>query len=143
MCIRDSSRLLVEFANPVAGDEMARGIDRDERFHHRLVVDLADWAGNFIDLEFAPAATARRIGNRHCGHQLLGIRVLRVLEDRTPRADFDDLAEIHHRHPVADTLDDRHIVRNEDEGDAEVALQIDQQIDDLRLDCLLYTSRCV
>ena len=46
------------------------------------------------------------------------VGVLRVLEHRAARADLDDLAEVHHRHAVADALDHRHVVRDEQVGDA-------------------------
>ena len=65
---------------------------------------------------------------------LLRIGVLRVVEHRRARADLDDLAEIHHRDAVADALDHRHVVRDEQEGEAEALLQVEQQIADLRLD---------
>jgi hypothetical protein len=58
--------------------------------------------------------------------------VLRVLEHRAARPDLDDLAQVHHRHAVADALDHRHVVRDEQEGDAELGLQVEQQVDDLR-----------
>ena len=47
---------------------------------------------------------------------------------------FDDAAEIHDGDTVADVLDHRQIVRDEQIGQAELALQIHQQIEDLRLD---------
>ena len=48
--------------------------------------------------------------------------------------DLDDLAEVHHGDPVADVADHREVVRDEDVGEAELALQIGEQVDDLRLD---------
>ena len=57
-----------------------------------------------------------------------------MLEHAAPRADLDDLAEVHDRDAMAHALDDGHVVRNEDVGDAELGLQVEQQIDDLRLD---------
>ena len=47
--------------------------------------------------------------------------------------ELDDLAEIHHRHAVGDVLDDREVVRDEQVGEPAIALQILQQVDDLRL----------
>jgi hypothetical protein len=47
---------------------------------------------------------------------------------------LDDAAEIHHGDAVADMGDDRKVVRDEEIGKAVVALQVDQQIDHLRLD---------
>ena len=60
--------------------------------------------------------------------------MLRIFEDGAARPDFDDLPEIHHRYTVADALDHGHIVRNEQEGDPELLLQVEQEIDDLRPD---------
>ena len=48
--------------------------------------------------------------------------------------DLDDAAEIHHGDPVADMLDHREIVRDEQIGQPELVLQVHQQVDDLRLD---------
>ena len=48
--------------------------------------------------------------------------------------DLDDAAEIHHRDAMADMLDHGEIVRDEQIGEAVLALQVDQQVDDLRLD---------
>ena len=45
-----------------------------------------------------------------------------------------DPTEIHHRNPVADNLDHREIVRNEQHGQVIAFLHVLQEIDDLRLD---------
>ena len=47
---------------------------------------------------------------------------------------LDDPAEIHHGDAVADVLDHRQVVRDEQVRQAELALQVHQQVDDLRLD---------
>ena len=44
------------------------------------------------------------------------------------------LAEVHDRDPVADVLDDAHVVGDEQVGQAELALEVLQQVEDLRLD---------
>ena len=49
-------------------------------------------------------------------------------------SDLDDAAEIHHRDAVADVPHDREIVRDEQDREAELALQVAQQVEDLRLD---------
>lgn len=49
-------------------------------------------------------------------------------------ADFDDLAEIHHRDAVAHEGDRAQIVRNEHAGDAALLLHLAQQVEDLRPD---------
>ena len=42
--------------------------------------------------------------------------------------------EIHHRDPVADVLDDAHVVGDEHVGQAELALERLEQVEHLRLD---------
>ena len=59
-------------------------------------------------------------GNGNRSHQPLGVGMLRIAEDRHRRPDLDDLTEIHHRHAVADALDHRHVVRNEQVGETEL-----------------------
>ncbi len=50
------------------------------------------------------------------------------------RGAFHDAAEIHDQHPVGEIAHDREIVGDEQVGQAKVALEIDQQVQDLRLD---------
>ena len=52
---------------------------------------------------------------------------------RALRRDLDDLAEIHHGDAVRHVLDDRQIMADEQHREPELALQILQQVDDLRL----------
>ena len=47
--------------------------------------------------------------------------------------ELDGLAEVHHQHAVGDVADDVEVVRDEDVGQAEVALQVLEQVQDLRL----------
>ncbi len=54
-------------------------------------------------------------------------------EQRAPVRQFDDLAQIHHRHAVRQVLHDGEVVADEQQRHAELVLQIDQQVDDLRL----------
>ncbi len=60
--------------------------------------------------------------------------MLRIAEDRSPGADLHDLAEIHHGDPVADPLHHRHVVRDEQVGEAQFRLEVEHQVHDLRLD---------
>jgi hypothetical protein len=46
---------------------------------------------------------------------------------------FDDLSEIHHRNPVRHVLHDGEIVRNEYQREIHFPLQVEQQIQHLRL----------
>ena len=68
------------------------------------------------------AEKARRIGMRRACEQRVGI------------GDLDDASEIHHGDAVGDVPHDREIVRDEQVGQFQLALQILQEIDDLRLD---------
>jgi hypothetical protein len=52
--------------------------------------------------------------------------VLRAGEDGALLGDLDDLAQIHDRDAVADVLDHREVVGDEEVGEAELALQIAQ-----------------
>ncbi len=54
--------------------------------------------------------------------------------ERLPVGDLDDLAEVHHGDPFGEVPYDGEVVRDEDEGDAELPLEVLQQVDDLRLD---------
>jgi hypothetical protein len=47
---------------------------------------------------------------------------------------LDDLAEVHDRDAVAHVPHDGEVVRDEDDGQAEVALELAQEVQDLRLD---------
>src|SRR4029077_14408876 len=55
-----------------------------------------------------------------------------ALVDVVLGADLDDLPEVHHGHAVGDVPHDRQIVRDEDVGQTEVALQRLEQVDHLR-----------
>src|SRR6266511_1955008 len=55
-------------------------------------------------------------------------------EDLLPWRHLDDLAEIHDSNAVGHMLDNSQIVADEEQREAELPLQILQQIDDLRLD---------
>jgi len=59
--------------------------------------------------------------------------MLRVADDGFRVRRFNDFAEIHHHHAMADVLDHREIVRDEEIRDTMLLLQIAEQIDDLRL----------
>ena len=60
--------------------------------------------------------------------------MLRRSEDLPPRRHLDDLAEVHHGDTVRHVLDDRKIMADEEQREAEFLLQILQQVDYLRLD---------
>src|SRR6478735_6495167 len=56
------------------------------------------------------------------------------LEQRLRGCGLDDLAEVHHRDPVADVAHHREVVADEDVGEPELALQVVEQVDHLSLD---------
>ena len=60
--------------------------------------------------------------------------MLRSQTDLRARSDLDQFAEIHHADPCRDVFDYRNGMRNEKIRQAELLLEIAQQIDDLRLD---------
>ena len=63
----------------------------------------------------------------------LRVGVFGRLEQRLYVRDLDEFAQVHHRDAVADVPDHREVVRDEEIGEAEVVLQIRQQVEDLRL----------
>ena len=77
------------------------------------------------------------VGRRHRGQQRAGVGMRRLVPDVIDRAEFDDLAEIHHQHAVRNVADDVEVMADEQIGQAEFALQIDQQVQHLRLDRLV------
>ena len=58
----------------------------------------------------------------------------RIAEDGAARAHFNDLAEIHDGHAVADALNDAHVVRDEDIGKSHFLLQFHHQVHHLSTD---------
>ena len=74
------------------------------------------------------------IGYGHGREQRRRVRVTWPLVQLVGGGDLDDLAEVHHRDPVAHVRDDGQVVGDEDVGERELALQVGQQVDDLRLD---------
>ena len=65
---------------------------------------------------------------RHGGNKRLCIGMQRMREDFRGRAGFDDLAEIHDQHPVAQQPHDGEVVRNEQIAHAELALEPLQEL---------------
>ena len=78
-------------------------------------------------------APLRRVRHRHRLDQAPGIGVARIGKDLVARAHLDDLAEIHDGDAVGDVFDHRHVVRDEEIGDAELALQFLEQLQHARL----------
>ena len=75
--------------------------------------------------------TRVRDGNR--AHQRLRIRVRRVCEHLTRRTDLNQTPPVHHAHPITQKLHHREVVRDEEERKPVLALEMAEQIHDLRL----------
>ncbi len=71
---------------------------------------------------------------RHRVEQALGVGVAREREQRVDRRLLHDLARVHHDDAVADLRDDAEVMRDEQHGHPEVALQLAEQLEDLGLD---------
>ena len=80
-----------------------------------------------------PLVLSSRVWYRDGGQECRRVRMRRPLVDLVGVALFDDLAEVHHSDPVADVSDDREIVGDEQVGNAQLVLQLGQQVDHLRL----------
>jgi len=97
-----------------AGSQIAEALHQGS--DHRVLAHRANRAGDLIREQRALSVAPPRVRDRHCRHELAGVSVLRVFENRAAWADLDDLTQVHHRNPVADALHHCHVVRNEDEG---------------------------
>ena len=75
-----------------------------------------------------------RMRDGHRREQCFGVRVLRIGEQLIGHRDLDDPAQVHDRDPVADVLDHRQVVGDEQVGQPELLLQLFQQVEHLRLD---------
>ncbi len=73
------------------------------------------------------------IWNRDCRQQSFCIRVLGLGVELTRWRNFNNTAQVHHRHSIADVFNHRQIVRYEQVGQTHFGLQILQQVDHLRL----------
>ena len=107
-------------AQPAAGVEAAARRRRGRRRH--------------VALEHEALLAAPRVGLRDRRQQRDRVRVARVAVELLDRADLDDLAEVHDADPVAEVLDDRQVVADEQVGQVEVAAEVEQQVQDLALD---------
>ena len=79
--------------------------------------------------------TAGDIGmrSRNGGQQSPGVLVLRVGEDLVAVALLYDGSPVHHRYPVGQVFDHGKIVRHKQIRQTELRLQVQQQVDDARL----------
>ncbi|MNG01827.1 hypothetical protein D3C84_848230 [compost metagenome] len=74
-----------------------------------------------------------RIGREHRIQQGAGIGVTGFSKQRFARTLFDDAPQVHHRYPVGEVFDDREVVADQQIGQAEFALEVLQQVENLRL----------
>jgi hypothetical protein len=140
-------RLVPGLAEQVAGRTMARTHrDKDGLL---LLADGADpgetagakaaagWgiegAGNGT-LQDDPLPAGIAIHHRHGGHQCLRVGMGRLGKDLIRRPLFDDLAQVHDGHPVADVVHDAQVVGDEQIRQVKLVLEFIQQINHLGLD---------
>src|SRR5882757_2703738 len=88
----------------------------------------------YVALQDDRLAGGPRLRYRHRREESLGVGMPGRAEDLLPGRHLDDLAEIHDGDTVRHVLDDRQIVADEEQREAELPLQILQQVYDLRLD---------
>ena len=91
-----------------------------------------DGAGH-VALEHDLLAGGRQVGvgDGHGRQQGLGVGVHRPLVQLLGRRDLDDLPQVHDRDPVRDVPDHAQVVGDEDVGQAQLVLQVVEQVDDL------------
>ena len=73
------------------------------------------------------------IESRNAGEQVSSVFVLRFAVDHLGRSRFDDFSPTEDHDLIADMLDDGEVVRDEEVGQAELLLQVLEEIDDLGL----------
>ncbi len=108
------------------GAELAAGVEPAARRRPDRARDVA------LEDDALPALLGIGDGDRR--QQRLRVRVERRLEHRDPVGHLGDAADVHDRHPVADVLDDAHVVGDEQVGQVELALERLEQVQHLGLD---------
>ena len=144
----DEARRLGPATDEVTRHEMPLAGDVDERrllvgrARGRLVLQWAPCAepapGGRLDrardvsLEHDAAAGALKlgVGLEGSGEKRLRVRMLRPREQLLSRSDLDDLAEVHHRHAVAQELDGGEIVADEEAREPELAPEVAHEVED-------------
>ena len=87
----------------------------------------------------SPILPPCRIGDRNCGKERLRVRVRRVVVDLILVALLDDFAEIHHGDAIAEMAHHRQVVSDEQVGNAELVLDVFEEIHHL---CLHRDVQC-
>lgn len=75
-----------------------------------------------------------RVWNGTGGDQGLGVGVVRFRVENSALREFNDLAQIHYRHSVADVLDHAQIMGDKEVGQLVFLLEVLKQVDHLGLD---------
>ena len=74
------------------------------------------------------------IGNGNSGQEGDGVRVQRLPVQVVGGGELDKAAEVHHADTVGDMADDGEVVGDEHQREVEAILEVDEEVDDLRLD---------
>ena len=116
-------------------DRLRRGLRRERAAGAEAAPGRRREGARHVALEHdpRPRPLADRVGDDRRREQRLRVRVQRRREQLVGRGLLDDLAEVHDRDAVAEELDGREVVRDEEAGEAEVALEVAQQVEDRRL----------
>ncbi len=134
-----------QLARAVAADEVVRrdlfllrrllAADRLRVVAARVEVAAGRRVGRVGDvaLQHDAVGAQPRIGLGHRRQQRLGVRVPGRREQLLGGRHLHDPADVHHRDAVADVLDHRQVVRDEEVGEPQLVLQLEQQVEDLRL----------
>src|SRR5439155_4361570 len=78
-------------------------------------------------------AALLRIGDGYGREERARVRMLRRVVELVAIGELDGVTEIHDHHAVGDVADDVQVVRDEDVGECKLALQVLEQVEDLRL----------
>ena len=118
------------------GDEIAAGRANNDfdigNFHRSIRWLESGRGGRRVKAEAVVNAAVARIWIGNGGEQRPCVIMRRMVHDLVGLAGLDDLAAIHHRDPVAHIADDRHVVRDEDIGQAHFVLQFHHEVEHLR-----------
>jgi len=87
-------------------------------------------AGDLAD-QPQPRPRDAPLGDRRRREQRACVGMLRGAEDALRRADLDDPTQVHHRDTVGDVADDLQVVADEEIGQVQPLLQLEQEVEDL------------
>ena len=86
-----------------------------------------------LEAKVIDEAALAGVGNRHRRQQRQCIGVLRIFKDRSARPNFNDAAKIHDTDMMRHPFHHRHIMADEQVGQAQIFLQLHHQVQNLRL----------